>query len=431
MQAVLLWRDMAQVADKMDEAVFRYVEAHQAESFEAFDTFDLLAFDWYDVRKAGKSGKVLVYIDREDLFFFCRNEAAQQYVQGAVDTLTAGGPLNDQQLLYRFFAGLFKGDMAYLEKLEAQINGGESTILEGKAKDDAPRRIAAWRRELLHLKRYYEQLDAIFDEMCDNDNGLIEANILARLEVLGRRTGRYLQKVCALQELVAQLREQFPAIATILLNVNAKNTNVILGSETHTLYGQGYIEDTLCGVPVQLGPLSFYQVNTLAAEQLYGIAAEYAQLTPDDLLLDLYCGMGTIGLSMADHCRELVGVEIVPEAIESAKANAARMGAAVSAKSRFFCADAGQAAAQLAAEGLHPDVVMLDPPRKGCDEATLSAVVQMSPRRVVYVSCNPSTAARDAKWLETQGYRTEKVQPVDLFPRTKHVEAIVSLRREI
>lgn len=166
-------------------------------------------FDWYDVRKAGKSGKVLVYIDREDLFFFCRNEAAQQYVQGAVDTLTAGGPLNDQQLLYRFFAGLFKGDMAYLEKLEAQINGGESTILEGKAKDDAPRRIAAWRRELLHLKRYYEQLDAIFDEMCDNDNGLIEANILARLEVLGRRTGRYLQKVCALQELVAQLREAY------------------------------------------------------------------------------------------------------------------------------------------------------------------------------------------------------------------------------
>ena len=206
---------------------------------------------------------------------------------------------------------------------------------------------------------------------------------------------------------------------------------MILGSETHALYGPGFIEDTLCGVPVQLGPLSFYQVNTLAAEQLYGIAAEYAQLTPDDLLLDLYCGMGTIGLSMADHCRELIGVEIVPEAIESAKANAARMGDAIAAKSRFFCADAGQAATQLAAEGLHPDVVMLDPPRKGCDEATLSAVVTMSPRRVVYVSCNPSTAARDAKWLEEHGYRAEKVQPVDLFPRTRHVEAIVSLQREI
>lgn len=231
------------------------------------------------------------------------------------------------------------------------------------------------------------------------------------------------------EQLCTALREQFPAISTILLNVNAKNTNVILGSENHILYGSGYIEDTLCGVPVRLGPLSFYQVNTLAAERLYGVAAQYAQLTPDDALLDLYCGMGTIGLSMADQCRELIGVEIVPEAIESAKANAARMGEAVAAKSRFFCADAGQAATQLAAEGLHPDIVMLDPPRKGCDEATLSAVVRMAPRRVVYVSCNPATAARDAAWLEKNGYHAEKVQPVDLFPRTKHVEAVLLLTK--
>ena len=228
-------------------------------------------------------------------------------------------------------------------------------------------------------------------------------------------------------ELVALLREKFRDIATILINVNAKKTNVILGEESVTLYGPGCIEDTLCGVPVRLGPLSFYQVNTLAAERLYGVAAEYAQLEPDDVLLDLYCGMGTIGLSMAGHCRELIGVEIIPEAIDSAKANAARMGDAVAAKSRFFCADAGEAAARLAAEGLRPDVIMLDPPRKGCDETTLSAVVQMSPRRVVYVSCNPSTAARDAAWLGQHGYRAEKVQPVDLFPRTKHVETVVLL----
>lgn len=231
------------------------------------------------------------------------------------------------------------------------------------------------------------------------------------------------------EQLCTALREQFPAISTILLNVNAKNTNVILGSENHILYGPGYIEDTLCGVPVRLGPLSFYQVNTLAAERLYGVAAQYAQLTSDDALLDLYCGMGTIGLSMAEQCRELIGVEIVPEAIESAKANAARMGKAVAAKSRFFCADAGQAATQLAAEGLHPDIVMLDPPRKGCDEATLSAVVRMAPRRVVYVSCNPATAARDAAWLEKNGYHAEKVQPVDLFPRTKHVECVIALSK--
>ena len=231
------------------------------------------------------------------------------------------------------------------------------------------------------------------------------------------------------EELCALVQQQFPAVTTVLLNVNPKNTNVILGSETKVLWGTGVIEDTLCGVPVRLGPLSFYQVNTLAAERLYGIAAEYAQLSPNDLLLDLYCGMGTIGLSMADRCRELIGVEIVPEAIESANANAARMSDAVAAKSRFFCADAGTAATRLAAEGLHPDIVMLDPPRKGCDEATLSAVVRMSPRRVVYVSCNPATAARDAAWLEQNGYRTEKVQPVDLFPRTKHVETVCLLSK--
>lgn len=231
------------------------------------------------------------------------------------------------------------------------------------------------------------------------------------------------------EELCARLCGQFPAIATVLLNVNPKNTNVILGDETRTLYGPGFIEDTMCGVPVRLGPLSFYQVNTPAAERLYRVAAEYAALTPDDLLLDLYCGMGTIGLSMASQCRELVGVEIVPEAVESAKANSARMGSETARRSRFFCADAGEAAARLAAEGLRPDVIILDPPRKGCDEATLSAVVKMSPRRVIYVSCNPSTAARDAKWLDGMGYHTEKVQPVDLFPRTKHVECIMLITR--
>ena len=231
------------------------------------------------------------------------------------------------------------------------------------------------------------------------------------------------------EQLVAELCAQFPAIATILLNVNSKNTNVILGSKTLTLYGPGTIEDTLCGVPVRLGPLSFYQVNTLAAEQLYRTAAQMAQLAPGQLLLDLYCGMGTIGLSMAEQCGSLIGVEIIPEAVDSAKANAAQMGPEMAAKSRFLCADAGQAATQLAAEGLHPDVVMLDPPRKGCDEATLSAVVQMSPQRVVYVSCDSATLARDVKFLEENGYRATRVRPVDMFPMGGHCECVVKLER--
>ena len=220
---------------------------------------------------------------------------------------------------------------------------------------------------------------------------------------------------------------RFPAVHTILLNENAKRTNVILGPQTRTLYGPGHITDTLCGVPVVLGPYSFYQVNTPGAEQLYGVAAQYADPQPGDLLLDLYCGMGTIGLSMADRCRELVGVEIVPEAIESAKENAARMGAA---NARFFCADAGKAAAQLAAEGLRPDIIILDPPRKGCDQPTLNAVLEMAPRKVVMVSCNPATAARDTAILKEGGYRPVKVRPVDMFARTRHTECVVLFEKE-
>ena len=233
------------------------------------------------------------------------------------------------------------------------------------------------------------------------------------------------------EEIAARLRSRFADIATILINVNRDKTNVILGGENVTLYGPGFIEDSLCGVPVRLGPLSFYQVNTPGAEQLYAVAADYADPAPGDLLLDLYCGMGTIGLSMASRCRALVGVEIVPEAIESAKANAARMGPAIEAKSRFFCADAGEAAGRLAAEGLAPDIIVVDPPRKGCDQATLDAILRMAPRRLVYVSCNPATAARDAAILSKHGYRPDRVQPVDMFPRTGHVETVVLLGREL
>ncbi len=229
------------------------------------------------------------------------------------------------------------------------------------------------------------------------------------------------------EKITAALCEKFPAISTILLNENTAQTNLILGKQNHVLYGKGYIDDVIAGVPVQLGALSFYQVNTLAAEQLYAVAAEFAALQPTDTLLDLYCGMGTIGLSMADKCSNLIGVEVVPEAIDSAKANAERMG--VSAKTRFLCADAGKAAAQLAAEGLRPDVIIVDPPRKGCDDATLESLIAMSPRRIVMVSCNPATAARDAKYLAEQGYTLEKLQPGDFFPRTKHVECVCLLTK--
>ena len=228
------------------------------------------------------------------------------------------------------------------------------------------------------------------------------------------------------QAFCAALTAAHPEICSIILNVNPAATNVILGRQCRTLWGESTLADTLCGVPVQLSPLSFYQVNTLGAERLYGEVARMAQLVSGNTLLDLYCGAGTIGLSLAAACGQLVGVEIVPEAVENARANAARMGAQ---NVRFLCADAASAAQQLLAEGLRPDVVVLDPPRKGCDEATLSAVATMAPQRVVMVSCNAATAARDAAWLAAHGYAPQAVRPVDMFPRTRHVETVVLLSK--
>ena len=224
------------------------------------------------------------------------------------------------------------------------------------------------------------------------------------------------------------LQKEF-ALTTVLINHNTARTNVILGPRTRTVLGPGYIEDTLAGVALRMGVHEFYQVNTPAAEVLYAKARDYAGLQSGDFLLDLYCGMGTIGLSMLPDCRRLLGVEIVPQAVEGAKATAARLGLSAE-KADFRCQDAGAAAAQLAAEGARPDVIVVDPPRKGCDEATLQAIVQMAPRTLVMVSCNAATAARDTRWLTDHGYRAREVQPVDLFPRTKHVECIVVMTKE-
>ena len=212
----------------------------------------------------------------------------------------------------------------------------------------------------------------------------------------------------------------------MVLNSNREQNNVILGQKCITLYGKDTIEDTLCDVRFELSPLSFYQVNRQAAEKLYRLAAEMAQFEGNELLIDLYCGAGTIGLSMASKVRELIGVEIVPDAVENAKENAKRCGVE---NARFICADAKEAAAQLAAENLHPDVIVVDPPRKGCDLEVLQAISAMAPKRLVMISCNSASLARDCKELEALGYHLEKAAPVDLFPRTTHVETVVLLSK--
>ena len=226
--------------------------------------------------------------------------------------------------------------------------------------------------------------------------------------------------------LVEQLRDRTPDLAGVTVNINRADTNVVLGETFFTLWGQEAVEDELCGLRFRLSPQSFYQVNRRQAERLYELAAEMAGLTGEQTLLDLYCGTGTIGLSMAARAGRVIGVETVPQAVEDARRNAERNGIA---NARFLCADAGEAAVRLAREGVRPDVVVLDPPRKGCAPAVIDTVAAMAPRRVVYVSCDPATLARDLKCFAERGYDTRRAVPVDLFPRTPHVECCALLTK--
>ncbi|MBE6757344.1 MAG: 23S rRNA (uracil(1939)-C(5))-methyltransferase RlmD [Ruminococcaceae bacterium] len=228
------------------------------------------------------------------------------------------------------------------------------------------------------------------------------------------------------EDLVTRLRA-VSGVCTVVVNINRADTNVVLGDEEFPLYGSGVIEDRLCGLTFSLSPRSFYQVNHAQAEVLYSLAAQAAALTGKETLLDLYCGTGTIGLSMANKAARLIGVEVVPSAVADARRNAERNGVHTA---RFLCADAGEAACKLRDEGIHPDVVVIDPPRKGCTPDVIHTIADMAPARVVYVSCDPATLARDLKLFGELGYTTKTVTPVDMFPRTAHVETVVLLSRE-
>ena len=228
------------------------------------------------------------------------------------------------------------------------------------------------------------------------------------------------------------LAERFPVVRSILINENTARTNVVLGRRFRTLRGTPYLTDTLCGLSFRVAPDAFYQVNHDAAELLYRLAAERTGLDGDGLLLDLYCGAGTIGLSMAKRAKRVIGVEIVPAAVECAKENMRRNGIENAA---FYCGDAADverllAAAEAAQGALAPDAVVLDPPRKGCDAALLDFLAARGVPRIVYVSCGPDSLARDAARLVSLGYELGPVTPVDLFPRTGHVECVVALTRK-
>ena len=229
------------------------------------------------------------------------------------------------------------------------------------------------------------------------------------------------------------ITKKFKSIVGILINENKENTNVVLGKKYTLLFGRDYINDTLAGVNLKITAPSFYQVNHGATELLYAKARDLAQLKKSDTLLDLFCGIGSIGLSMAKDCGELIGIEIVESAVECARENARLAGIE---NAHFFAGDATETERLLAnAEAnlkrkISPDVIILDPPRAGCDERLVSFSASLSPERIVYISCNPTTLARDVKRFKENGYTCDTVWGFDLFPGTGHVESVVCLTRK-
>ena len=226
--------------------------------------------------------------------------------------------------------------------------------------------------------------------------------------------------------LVALLRDACPKCTGIVLGTNTKKGNVILGDRYRTLWGSDRLEDTLCGKTFRLSVPSFYQVNRAQAERLYAKAIEFAGLTGQETVLDLYCGAGTITLALLDHAKKVLGAEIVPEAIDDARENAARNGVK---NAEFFCGDASDVAKKLARENLRPDVITVDPPRKGLAADVVESIAEMQPGRVVYVSCDSATMARDVKRLADLGYTARRACAVDMFPRADHVETVVLLSK--
>lgn len=229
-------------------------------------------------------------------------------------------------------------------------------------------------------------------------------------------------------EFINELLRRKPEITTIVQNINNKKTSLVLGKDEIVLFGKGYIEDILCGKRFRISPASFYQINPVQTEKLYSKAIQYAKLSKDDVVLDAYCGIGTIGMIASDYCKQVLGVELNPDAVNDAKINA-KLNKVDNIK--FICADAGKLMVELAEVNEKVDVVLMDPPRAGSDIPFLKSIVRLSPKKVVYVSCNPDTQKRDLTYLLKNGYKVKKIQPVDMFPHTSHVESVALLTKAL
>lgn len=226
------------------------------------------------------------------------------------------------------------------------------------------------------------------------------------------------------EDMVKELVDRLPFVKSIVLNLNTREDNVILGKEEEVLYGQSFITDTIHGLKFHISSKSFYQVNPVQTEVLYGKALEFCEIKGNETILDMYCGVGTISMFLAQKAKKVIGIEIVEQAIKNAKENALNNGIS---NIEFVCSDAASYAKKLSEENMKPDIIVVDPPRKGCDQITLDSIVKMSPQRIVYVSCDPATLARDLRILEDSGYHCIKVQPVDMFPFSHHIENVAQL----
>lgn len=233
-------------------------------------------------------------------------------------------------------------------------------------------------------------------------------------------------KVFRIEQVIAKITEAFPSVVSIIQNINDKNTNAIFGKEFRTLYGKETITDSMLGNDYEISAQSFYQVNTEMAEKLYQTAIDFSDLNNDSIVIDAYSGIGTIGLSFAKQVKEVYGVEVIETAVEDAKKNAERNGIT---NAHYVADSAENAMAKWSKDGIKPDIIIVDPPRKGLTESFIKASVAMQPEKITYVSCNPATMARDIKLYQELGYELKKVQPVDLFPQTHHVETVALLSK--
>ncbi|PAD90988.1 23S rRNA (uracil(1939)-C(5))-methyltransferase RlmD [Shouchella clausii] len=311
-----------------------------------------------------------------------------------------------------------QGDLVagFYAKRSHSIVDMDQCIIQHKENDIVVQTVKQLAKEL-RIPAYQEQ----------SHQGVLR-HIVARY---GKTTGQVMvvlvtkeKKLPHKEAFISGIRKHVPGVVSIVQNINNKRTNVIFGQQTEVLWGEHYLYDEINGIQFAISARSFYQVNPEQTNRLYSKALEYADLTGNETVIDAYCGIGTISLFLAKKARHVYGVEIVPEAIKDAKRNA-KLNQITNAT--FAVGQAEEVIPRWYDQGIDADVIVVDPPRKGCDEALLRTMIEMKPKRIVYVSCNPGTLARDLRILEDGGYKTEEVTPVDMFPQTTHVEAVARL----